>query len=230
MLIGVVVAGACGSTAFVSPPPSPQRIYGVNDVDQRPEIAETPSLHYPAAASEGVVVVRVVIDTAGNPEPATALVAQGSDSVLMAAARTLVLNTLFRAARVRGEAVQTLVEIPVEFAAAPMPRITMHIAGDVYAEAEVEERPHRISGPPLAYPAPLLLSRISGRVIIEAVIDTTGRVEDGTVRVLESSDARFNEAAKDYVRGGRCTPGRLAGRAVRVRFEIPVEFKLPTRN
>ncbi len=230
MLIGVVVAGACGSTVFVPPPPSPRRVYGVNDVDQRPEIVETPSLHYPAAGSEGVVAVRVVIDTAGNPEPATALVVQGSDSVLVAAARTLVLNTVFRAARVRGQAVQTLVEIPVEFAAAPLPRITMHIAGDVYREAEVEERPHLISGPPLAYPAPLLLSRIGGRVIIEAVIDTTGRVEDGTVRVLESSDARFNEAAKDYVRAGRFTPGRLAGRAVRVRFEMPVEFKLPTRN
>ena len=230
MLIGVVVAGACGSTAFVPPPPSPQRVYGVNDVDQRPEIVETPSLHYPAAGSAGVVVVRVVIDTAGNPEPATVLVVQGSDSELVAAARTLVLNTLFRAARVRGQAVQTLVEIPVEFVAAPMPRITMHIAGDVYGETEVEERPHLISGPSLAYPAPLLLSRISGRVIIEAVIDTTGRVEEGTVRVLESSDTRFNEAAKDYVRTGRFTPGRLAGRAVRVRFEMPVEFKLPTRN
>src|SRR2546427_926445 len=83
---------------------------------------------------------------------------------------------------------------------------------------------------PLAYPAPMLLSRISGRVVIEAVIDTTGRVEDGTVRVLVSSDARFNEAAKDYVRAARFTPGRLAGSAVRVRFEMPVELKPPTRN
>src|SRR5205814_7944324 len=86
---------------------------------------------------------------------------------------------------------------------------------DVYSEADVEERPHLMSGPPLAYPAPMLLSRISGRVVIEAVIDTTGRVEDGTVRVLVSSDARFNEAAKDYVRAARFTPGRLAGSAVR---------------
>src|SRR5437773_948919 len=131
MLIGVAVAGACGSTAFVPPPPSPQRVYG---------------------------------------------------------------------------------------------------ASDVYGETDVEERPHLMSGPPLAYPAPMLLSRISGRVIIEAVIDTTGRVEDGTVRVLVSSDARFNEAAKDYVRAARFTPGRLAGSAVRVRFEMPVEFKPPTRN
>ena len=230
MLIGVTVAGACGSTAFVPSPPSPRRVYGASEVDERPEIVQTPPLHYPEGGRQGVVVVRVVIDTAGNPEPATALVVQGSDSVLAAAARTLVLNTLFRAARVRGQVVRTLVEVPVEFSAAPMPGIKMHIAGDVYSEADVEERPHLMSGPPLAYPASMLLSRISGRVIIEAVIDTTGRVEDGTVRVLVSSDARFNEAAKDYVRAARFTPGRLAGRAVRVRFEMPVEFKPPTRN
>src|SRR5438552_10394309 len=106
----------------------------------------------------------------------------------------------------------------------------MHIAGDVYSEADVEERPHLMSGPPLAYPAPMLLSRVSGRVVIEAVIDTTGRVEDGTVRVLVSSDARFNEAAKDYVRAARFTPGRLAGSAVRVRFIEPRDRKSTRLN
>jgi len=230
VVIGVVLAAACGPTAFVPPPPSPQRVYGASEVDERPEIVLTPPLHYPAGGSDGVVVVRVVVDSAGNPEPATALVVQGSDSVLVAAARTLVLKTLFRPARVRGRVVQVLVEVPVEFSAASLPPITLHIAGDVYGEAEVQERPRLTSGPALTYPAPLLFSRISGRVIIDAVIDTTGRVEDGTVRVLESTDARFNQAAKDYVRAARFTPGRIAGRAVRVRFEMPVEFKLPTRN
>ena len=230
VLIGVVVAAACGPTAFVPPPPSPQRVYGVSEVDERPEIVLTPPLHYPTGGSDGVVVVRVVIDSAGNPEPATAFVVQGSDSVLVAAARTLVLKTLFRPARVRGRVVQALVEVPVEFSAASLPAITLHIAGDVYGEAEVQERPRLTSGPPVTYPASLLLSRISGRVVLEAVIDTTGRVEDGTLRVIESSDARFNQAAKDYARAARFTPGRIAGRAVRVRFEMPVEFKLPTRN
>ena len=229
-LVGVVVAGACGPTAFIPPPPSPQRVYAIGEVDERPEVVLTPPLHYPAGGSDGVVVVRVVIDSAGNPEPGTAEVVQGSDSVLVGAARTLVLKTLFRPARVRGRVVQVLVEVPVEFSAVSQPAITLHIAGDVYGETELQERPHLVSGPTLSYPASLLLSRISGRVIIEAVIDTTGRVEDGTLRVVESSDARFNQAAKDYVRGARFVAGRIAGRAVRVRFEMPVEFKLPTRD
>lgn len=230
MLLCVMLAGACGPTAFVPPPPSPQRVYGVAEVDERPEIVLTPPLRFPAGGSDGVVVVRLVIDSAGNPEPATTQIVQGSDSALVAAARTLVLKTLFRPARVRGRVVQVLIEVPVEFSAASQPAVTLHVAGDVYGEAEVQERPHLVSGPTLSYPASLLLSRVSGRVIIEAVIDTTGRVEDGTLRVVESSDARFNQAAKDYVRAARFTPGRIGGRAVRVRFEMPVEFKLPTRD
>ena len=229
-LIGVVLAAGCAPTPFVPPPPSPQRVYGVSEVDERPEVVMMPPLPYPAGGGDGVVVIRVVIDSAGNPEPASAVIVQGTDSLLVAAARALVVSTLFRPGRVRGRVVQTLVEVPVEFSAASVPPVTLHIAGDVYREAEVQERPHRTSGPALTYPAPLLLSRTSGRVIIEAVIDTTGRVEDGTVRVIESSDARFNQAAKDYVRAARFTPGRIAGRAVRVRFEMPVAFKPPTRN
>jgi len=63
-----------------------------------------------------------------------------------------------------------------------------------------------------------------------AVIDTTGRVEEGSIRVIESTDPRFNEAAKSYVGGARFSAGRVAGRAVRVRFQIPVDFRLPSRH
>ncbi len=109
--LGVVVAGACGPTAFIPPPPSPQRVYGVSEVDERPEIVLTPPLDYPTAGSDGVAVVRVVIDSAGNPEAATALVVQGSDLVLVAAART----ARFTPGRIAGRAVRVRFEMPVEF-------------------------------------------------------------------------------------------------------------------
>ena len=231
LIMGLVwCAAACGPTAFVPPPPSPERVYGAGEVDEPAEIVLTPPLRYPEMGSDGVVVVRVVIDSAGNPEPSTLQVIQGSDSVLVAASRTLVLKTLFRPARVRGRVVQARVDVPVEFDAASRPPVTLHVLGDVYALDNVDERPHLSSGPTLNYPAALLLSHVSGRVVVEAVIDTTGRVQDGTVRVVESSDVRFNQAAKDYVQAARFTPGRVAGRAVLVRLQMPVEFKLPTRD
>ena len=225
----VFVVAGCGPTPFVPPPPSPARVYAMNEVDERPEIVLAPPLRYPERGSDGVVVVRLVIDSAGNPEPSTLIVTRGSDSVLADAARTLVLRTLFRPGRVRGRVVQTLLDIPVEFSAESQPPVTLHVAGDVYRMEDVQERPHLVSGPALTYPAPLLLSRVSGRVVVEAVIDTTGRVEEGTVRVIESSDPRFNGSAKSYLEAARFTPGRIAGRAVPVRFQMPVEFKLPTR-
>ena len=228
-LVGLVLAAACGSAPFVPPPPPPDRVYGMKDLDGPPEIVLAPPLKYPEGGSDGVVVVRLVIDSAGNPEPSTMIVTRGSDSVLVAAARAMVSRTLFRPGRVRGRVVQALVDIPVEFSLESQPPVTLHVAGDVYRVEDVQERPHLISGPVLTYPAPLLLARVTGRVVVEAVIDTTGQVEEGTVRVIESTDARFNESAKIYLQAAHFTPARIAGRAVPVRFQMPVEFKLPTR-
>lgn len=233
-LVALALGGAsCGAPSFVPPPPSPERVYALSEVDERPEIVLTPPLHYPDDSRlvdmDGAVVVRLVVDTAGNPEPATVRVVAAPDSVLGRAGDALVRRTLFRPARVRGRVVQVAIDVPVEFAHAALPPVTLHIAGDVYGEDDVQERPRLVGGPPVLYPAPLLLARISGRVVVEAVIDTTGRVEEASLRVLESSDPRFNEAAKNYTRGARFSPGRVAGRAVRVRFQIPVEFRLPSR-
>jgi TonB family protein len=225
---------SCGSPPFVPPPPSPERVYGLSEVDERPEIVLTPPLHYPddprLAGLDGSVVIRLVVDTAGNPEPATVHVVAVSDSALGSAGDALVRKTLFRPARVRGRVVQVAIDVPVEFSHAALPPVTLHIAGDVYGEDDVEERAHLTAAPPVTYPAALLLARISGRVVVQAVIDTTGRVEEGSIRVIESTDSRFNEAAKGYARGARFAPGRVAGRAVRVRFQIPVDFRLPSRH
>jgi TonB family protein len=234
-LVTVVVgAAACGSPPFVPPPPSPERVYALSEVDERPEIVLAPPLRYPddphLTGVDGVVVVRLVIDTAGNPEPATAQVVQTDDSALGRAGRALALKTLFRPGRVRGRVVQVLVDLPVEFSSAARPPVTIHVAGDVYGAEDVQERPRLISSLPLAYPAPLLLSRVTGRVLVEAVIDTAGSVEAASLRVIASTDPRFNDAAKAYVGKAHFTPGRIAGRTVRVRFQMPVEFKLPTRH
>jgi len=233
-LVALAVAGMSCAPAFVPPPPSPQRVYGLSEVDERPEIVLTPPLHYPddprLVGLDGSVVVRLVVDTAGNPEPATVHVVAAPDSVLGRAGDALVRKTLFRPARVRGRVVQVAIDVPVEFAHAALPPVTLHVAGDVYGEDDVQERPHLTAAPPITYPAPLLLARISGRVLVEAVIDTTGRVEEGSIRVIESTDARFNEAAKGYARDARLAAGRVAGRAVRVRCQIPVDFRLPSRH
>src|SRR5205814_316811 len=58
---------------------------------------------------------------------------------------------------------------------------------EVYAEALVEERPTLLSAPAPVYPALLKQAGIQGRVILPAVIQTTGRVEPASVSSMKPS-------------------------------------------
>jgi len=98
--------------------------------------------------------------------------------------------------------------------------------GAVYVAAVVEEAPVLLSGPPLGYPEPLRQARIQGRVEVEAIIDASGRAEAGTIAVVRSPHAAFDEAARDFVRRALFRPGRMHGRAVRVLVRLPIEFAL----
>ncbi len=101
-------------------------------------------------------------------------------------------------------------------------------AAAVYAAEVLEERPERISGEPPQYPELLRNAGIGGRVRLEFVLDTAGAVERGSARVLESTHELFSQAALAVVPGWRFRPGRIDGRAVKVRVRIPVDFvKLP---
>lgn len=95
-----------------------------------------------------------------------------------------------------------------------------------YLEAVVEERPERISGPQPRYPDILRQAGIEGRVLIEAVIDTTGHAERGTIRVLSSTHQLFEGPAREVVQGSLFSPGRIQGRAVRVRVQQPINFAI----
>src|SRR5256886_2797558 len=57
---------------------------------------------------------------------------------------------------------------------------------EVYAEALVEERPELLSAPPPIYPQLLRQAGIQGPVMLHAIVDTTGRVEPASVRVIQN--------------------------------------------
>lgn len=95
-----------------------------------------------------------------------------------------------------------------------------------YLESVVEERPEIISHPPLRYPDILRQAGIDGHVVVEAIIDTLGRAERGSIKVLSSTNQLFEQPAKEVVAGSVYKPGRIAGRAVRVRVQIPFNFQV----
>jgi periplasmic protein TonB len=73
------------------------------------------------------------------------------------------------------------------------------------------------------YPQVALTARVSGRVVIDAVIGTDGAVRE--TRVLQGAPL-LNQAALDAVRQWRYTPTLLNGQPVPVIMTVTVEFKL----
>jgi len=73
------------------------------------------------------------------------------------------------------------------------------------------------------YPVMARNAHIQGTVILEAVLDATGRVDD--VRVLRSIQL-LDQAAIDAVRQWRYTPTLLNGRAVPIVLTVTVSFRL----
>ena len=92
--------------------------------------------------------------------------------------------------------------------------------------ALVEEPPVLLSHPAPGYPELLRTAGIEGRVVLEAVVDTAGRVERGSLRVVSSTHALFVPEASALVMGSRYRPARFGGAAVRVRIQVPVIFAL----
>jgi protein TonB len=99
-------------------------------------------------------------------------------------------------------------------------------ANQVYLESVVEEKPEPLSGPPLQYPELLRQAQIQGRVMVEAIIDTTGRAEPTSIKIVQSPHPGFDQPAKSYMRQALFRPARVHGRPVRVLVRLPIDFKL----
>jgi TonB family protein len=96
----------------------------------------------------------------------------------------------------------------------------------IYAAELVEERPVRISGQAPVYPALLRNARIEGAVDVGFVVDTTGRVEPGSPRVLRSTNRYFDQPALDAAATWIFRPAQVGGHAVRARVHGTVNFKM----
>ena len=100
---------------------------------------------------------------------------------------------------------------------------------EVFMEAIVEEKPSVLSGPQPQYPELLRQAGIQGRVMVQAIIDTTGRAEPASLKIIASPNPGFDQSAKNYVLKALFRPARVHGRAVRVLINIPIDFKITGR-
>jgi len=98
-----------------------------------------------------------------------------------------------------------------------------------YTSNSVDELPHRLSGPPVEYPAGLLRATVhpAGLVRVAAIVDTSGRVEPRSVEVLSTPDSALSEPVRQMMLASQFSPGRLKGITVRVMIQMAVEVRPP---
>src|SRR5712664_2518834 len=96
----------------------------------------------------------------------------------------------------------------------------------VYAEATVDERAAIVSAPPLEYPPALRQAGLQGRVTVQAVIDTLGRAEPASLKIIARPNTAFDQSARAYVLHTVFRPARIKGRAVRVLIRVPVDYRI----
>jgi TonB family protein len=100
----------------------------------------------------------------------------------------------------------------------------------VYADSVVGVRPEFLSGPRLVYPDSLRQAGVQGRVIVQAVLDTMGRAEPWSVKIIQSPHPGFDQPARNFVLGALFRAGRVQERAVRVLVNVPLDFSIPPKH
>ncbi len=107
----------------------------------------------------------------------------------------------------------------------PSPMLVGHLDDKPVYKVDGEiEHPVKISAPPPQYPEDCRAEKVMGLVVLDTVIDATGRVVD--VSVEESPDNRLSEAAMDAIRTWVFEPATLEGQPVAVRYVLTVNFHL----
>ena len=96
------------------------------------------------------------------------------------------------------------------------------------AAADLEQPPTVVAGTCRApvYPTLLRSAQVEGRVLLEFVIDTAGRVEPSTITTISSSHSQFDQAARRALASCRYRPARWNDAPARVTVRMPFTFSL----
>ena len=97
-----------------------------------------------------------------------------------------------------------------------------------YYEFRVEKPAHPLpDNPAPLYPAELLETRPTGRVLMSFVVTKAGLVDTSTIRVVESSHPLFEVAARAVLARWRFYPAEVGGSIVAQQVQVPFIFTPP---
>jgi TonB family protein len=135
-------------------------------------------------------------------------------------------NPLAGARVAKGTRVHLLCAVPIKDDMAAMageydlpenPKAPLPVGGSV-------SRPERISSVSIQYPEKARKARITGTVIIRAIIDEQGNV--ASTEVLKGLPLGLDRAAEESVRQWKFTPAMQNGKPVKVYYVVTVECRL----
>ena len=89
-----------------------------------------------------------------------------------------------------------------------------------------EAQPEVLSGPLPVYPELLRRAGVQGEVLLEAVVDTTGRVLAPSIVVIAATHPGFIAAARQALLATLFRPAMVGGSAVQTRVRIPYAFAI----
>lgn len=94
----------------------------------------------------------------------------------------------------------------------------------VFMEGQVDDIPTVMTPGPMRYPEVLKAAGISGSVVVQFIVDTLGRVDPGSIKVISTPHPAFVNAAKELVTKTVFRPGKMRGQSVAVLVQMPIRF------
>jgi TonB family protein len=223
-LLGSLLLLACLSFVGLHAQDQPQddTVYKVGNGVKPPRARSMPNPEYSEEARqahiEGIVVLKLVVDTDGKPSNIT--VVQSLGSGLDEKAIEALQKWRFSPATRDGKPVRVAINVEVSF----------HLQsgrppeGDVYVPGNGVTAPRAIFQPDPEYSEEARKARISGTVLLQVVIDKEGNVID--LKVVKSLGSGLDEKAIDTVRRWKFKPASKDGEPVKARVTIEVDFHL----
>ncbi|MHB1327104.1 MAG: TonB family protein [Gemmatimonadales bacterium] len=99
-------------------------------------------------------------------------------------------------------------------------------AGTILEAHTVDQPVEVLVAPEPRYPAALKAAGITGRVTVEFVVDTAGRVERESIKILESTAAGFSASVVPALVGARYRPALVRNRPVRQLVRQVMSFRI----
>jgi TonB family protein len=201
-----------------------------------PQLIYSPPLIYPSYARqaniEGVVVMDALVDGTGKVTDVS--VVSGPIALQQAAMET-VRGFKYQPARLDGRPVAHHMKVNLDFAlnappasadseirAQPAPAIK-NPSVVAPPNSAMSAAPKLISSPPLMYPAAARAENIEGTVVVDILVDASGKV---TQAKAISGPVQLQSAAVEAVRYWKYQPARSDGQTVAQHMQVSINFRL----